>query len=96
MPPKGEAKTKPREYVVVKRTGPIECEIRGTFMATSASRAVDQARDGAGGRWVAVPVRNWGEEDLTVVQRDPIVRRQKLHPGQTAIDVPEADEAVAA
>jgi hypothetical protein len=82
-----EPKTAPRDYVVLKRTGPIECQVQGIFQATSAGRAIDQARNGEGGRWVAVPVRNWGEEDLTVVQREPTVARQKLHPGQQSIPV---------
>lgn len=84
-----EPKTKPREYVVAKRVGPVEMTILGTAKATSGARAVDQLRKpDEGGRFVAVPVRNWGEEDLSIEQREPVVRRKKIHPGQTTIEVP--------
>lgn len=90
---KDPPKTKPREYVVCKRVGSIEMEIRGTAKATSASRAIDALRPkDEGGRWVAVPLRNWGEEDLSIEQREPVVRRKRMHPGQTEIEVPSADE----
>lgn len=79
---KDEAKTAPRDYVVGKRVGPIEMEIHGIARATSASRAIDQKAKGAGGRWVAVPVRNWTEENLTVEEREPIIRREKVDPGK--------------
>lgn len=92
-----EPKTKPREYVVAKRTGPVEMLILGTAKATSGARAIDQLRkDDEGGRFVAVPVRNWGEEDLSIEQRAPIVRRKRMHPGQTEIEVPTEPETVAA
>ncbi len=78
MPEK--AKTEPRDYVVGKRTGPIEMELHGISRATSASRAIDQKAKGQGGRWVAVPVGNWTEEELTIEEREPIVRRAKIDP----------------
>lgn len=83
-----EPKTEPREYVVLQRVGET-FNMVGIVKATSARRAIDDRRDG-GGRWVAVPLRNWNEEDLEVVQRDPTVKRTRVHPGQTEIPVQEA------
>lgn len=83
-----EPKTAPRDYVVLARTDGTTLLYVGIFSATSAGRAVDAAREGKGGRWVAVPKRNWSEEDLEVVQRESTVRT-KLHPGQTQLPVEE-------
>jgi hypothetical protein len=93
---KGETtKTAPRDYVVLKRVGNERLDQMGVVSATSAGRAVDELRKGEGGRWVAVPMRNWNEEDLDIVQREPTVKRTKMHPGQTQIEVP-AEAPVAA
>jgi hypothetical protein len=86
----GEAKTDPRDYVVLRRlneAGASNLEQVGIVKATSAGRAVDELREGKGGRWVAVPMRNWNEEDLDIVQREPTVKRKKVHPGQTELPV---------
>lgn len=87
-----ETKTAPREYVVLQRITDGRLSFVGIQTATSARRAVDELRDGQGGRWVAVPTRNWNEEDVEVVQRETTVRK-KMHPGQAEIEMPTLVEA---
>ena len=38
--------------------------------ANSADQAINEAANEADGRWVAVPVRNWHEQDRDVEQRN--------------------------
>lgn len=82
----GEPTTAPRDYVVGLREGDT-VSIKAIVSARSSTQAKDAVRDGQGGRWVAVPARNWNEEDLSV-ETKTVTRRSRVAPGQTSLSVP--------
>lgn len=79
-----------RKYVVLAHDDESESyDIVGVIEANSADQAINEAANEADGRWVAVPVRNWHEQDRDVEQRKPVVRRKRVAPEVKQLKIEE-------
>ena len=81
-----------RKYVVLAHDDESDSyDIAAVLEANSADQAINEVAKTSDGRWVAVPVRNWHEQDRDVEEREPVVRRKRVEPKITV--KPAADEA---
>lgn len=83
-----------RKYVVLAHDDETESyDIVGVIEAGSADQAINEAAKASDGRWVAVPVRNWHEQDRDVEEREPIVRRKRVQPVAKQLELEEVPAA---
>lgn len=94
-----KGKSEPRDYIILRRKGRVDLEELGVVQAGGASTALRKGREEFaigvvhGARLVAVPVRNWTEQEHQEERADPKVTARYIPyipPSQRGAEAVEA------